>query len=133
MKILVVEDEEYRCKWFREACIGHSIDFAYDAEQAKDFLTKSFYNMIFLDHDLNDSHYAAFDNSLGLDSEAAKTTGAAVAEWMLIAKNNVQAEIIVHSLNPVGSQNIYATLKIGNYNVRRVPFLELKKQLKNER
>lgn len=127
MKILVVEDMEVRNTWFRQHFIGTNIDFAYTVDQAKVFLDETEYDTIFLDHDLSDDHYAMIGR---FDNTELVGTGADAAKYIVKKKSSPKAQIIVHSLNPSGSANIFAILNNAGYNVERIPFLDLQRRLR---
>ena len=59
MRILLLEDSQERVKWFVKQLIGNVIDFAYTSDQANKFLLENEYDVIFLDHDLDEEHYVA--------------------------------------------------------------------------
>ncbi len=95
MKILVVDDE--RTFTFKRE--GIEVDHARSSEEAIKKLTENRYMSIWLDHDL------------GRDD-----TGMKVAEFLrdnrkMSTIRNVP--IYVHSMNPVGSQNMVKTMNFG--------------------
>jgi CheY-like chemotaxis protein len=122
-KILLVEDSEERCTWFRYCFIGCQLDITCDVQKAIDLMKKNTYKYIFLDHDLKIEHYTSFEIR---DDE---NTGYGVAKW--IADNSAQreAEIIIHSLNPSGSDRMLAALKSSGHNVKKIGFLALKNRM----
>ena len=127
-RILLVEDDEARRYWFRKTSIGIPMDVTDDVEKAKGLLRENGYTQIFLDHDLSEEHYAVWKE--GSDRHDA-TTGYAVAKFL--AENpdlSSDAEIIIHSLNPVGSERMFRKIKETRRDVRKVSFLELTKSAK---
>ncbi len=126
MRILILEDSEDRNTWFRKKFIGKNVDFAYTATQANKLLETNLYDVIFLDHDLAEEHYVAMYAVVDTDLIG---TGVDTAKFMAENKCSPKAQIIVHSLNTVGSQNIFAILKDAGYNVEKVPYLELQKKM----
>ena len=56
-------------------------------------------------------------------------TGVDTAKFLAETKHNLKAQIIIHSLNTVCSNNIFAILDKASYNVQKVPYSELKKRL----
>lgn len=127
MKVLILEDMDTRNKWFRQALIGHNIHFAKTVLEAIEFLKVNQYDVIFLDHDLSEAHYMSPFH--GTNIEVLEDTGAACAKWIVANDNNPHAEIIVHSCNPIGSQNIFVILNKEGYNIKQIPFLQLQKRL----
>lgn len=65
-------------------------------------------NIISFDHDLADIHYK--EQNFDYDDENYEKTGYHCAKWLIYycIDNNLELpnEIIVHSMNPYGSQNI---------------------------
>jgi hypothetical protein len=126
MRILLLEDSQERVKWFVKKLIGNVIDFAYTSDQANKFLLENEYDVIFLDHDLDEEHYVAMYSPTDVSLVG---TGVDTAKFIAENKCSPKAQIIVHSLNMVGSQNIFAILQKAGYNVQKVPYLELKKRM----
>jgi hypothetical protein len=58
------------------------------------------FNLVFLDHGLGDKVLVA----------SGKGTGYEVAQWLSSNPHRMPKQIIVHSFNPVGAQNIKAVL-----------------------
>jgi len=114
MRILVVEDNPERNKWFKS--IFPMADFAIDAETGVKCVTENVYDSIFLDHDLGDRVF--------VDSEDMNT-GFQVAK-KIKETENMNAQIIVHSLNPTGAQNIKGILP----QAQIVPFFELRNNIR---
>lgn len=66
------------------------------------------------DHDLADEHYAPETWATGGDYMYTEKTGAECAKWMkeFYKKNQTDLPIIfVHSMNPIGTQNIINAFK----------------------
>ena len=123
MRVLLVEDDDNRRRWFRQMMIGVPIDVTLDVEEAKRFIDANEYDQIFLDHDLSEEHYAVWRE--GSDKHDA-TTGYAVADYLAAnPEKSKDAEIIVHSLNPHGSDRMWRRMRETRRNVRKVPFNQL--------
>jgi CheY-like chemotaxis protein len=115
-RVLVVEDDETRCAWFRKHLRGRALDVTCDVRAAIAWLASRDYVAILLDHDLADEHY--FSNAR--DDER---TGYAVARWL--AENPTRqrdALIIVHSLNYVGAQRMLGVLRDAGREAEHIPF-----------
>ena len=56
MKILVLEDDSFRAKFFLEKFGEHGITITESAYAAIDHLEEEVYDLIFLDHDLSDGN-----------------------------------------------------------------------------
>jgi len=102
MKIMFLDDMKSRRDVFRQNAIGHSVDFAITAQQAIDLLNRHEYDAIYLDHDLEDSHYES--------NEDHHEDGRFVARAMREMKQHHGKIVIVHSLNPSGRANILSIL-----------------------
>ena len=124
MRVLIVEDDENRLLWFRSRLIGTVYDATKDVEEAKRLIEENEYTQIFLDHDLADEHYAVWGERTTRHDE---TTGYAVARYLAEHPDRSKdAEIIIHSLNPIGSERMLNKLKETRTNAKRVSYLELR-------
>ena len=123
-RVLVVEDDETRCAWFRQHLRGRRLDVTCDVPTAIGWLAAREYVAVLLDHDLADEHY--FSNVL--DDER---TGYAVARWL--ADNPTRqrdALIIIHSLNYVGAQRMLEVLRGAGREAEHIPFHYLQSGLR---
>ncbi len=121
MRILILEDDENRIAKFRENFIGCILDITKDPNEANRWLQENQYDMIFLDHDLEDSHYLE-------DCLSKETTGLCTADFL--GNNlhcNKKAVVIIHSLNPAGRERMKLACK--DRNPRVVPFNTLFQRL----
>lgn len=100
MKILILEDDAERIKLFRQNLIGHDLDITDSSKQAIKLLKSNKYNVIFLDHDLGGKQNVA----------SGEDTGYEVALWLSKNPERKPNQIIIHSYNPVGRQNMKAVL-----------------------
>ena len=115
-RILIVEDDEARCAWFRERLAGSHLDVTCDVREAVRWLAERDYHALLLDHDLADEHY--FSNEP--DDER---TGYAVARWL--ADNPTaqrDALIVVHSLNYTGARRMVEVLRDAGREAEHIPF-----------
>jgi DNA-binding NtrC family response regulator len=120
MNVLFLDDSHHRLVSLMDALSqmdilkNINIDYAPSAQQAIDKLSKdNKYNMIFLDHDLEDFHYS--------NQSARERTGQEVAQW--IADNKIDCDfIMVHSWNPQGSKRMVDIMKDKYCNVVYLPF-----------
>lgn len=121
MRILILEDDENRIDRFRQNFIGCDLDVTKDPNEANKWLEEREYDAIFLDHDLEDSHYLE-------DCLSKETTGLCTASFLgekLWLSSN--ATVIIHSLNPAGRERMkQACLK---RNPQIVPFNTLFERL----
>lgn len=108
---LIVEDSHERMKKFKQFLIGYTYLWCETSEEAIEALIQNNFRIIFLDHDLREEHYAG---SFG------KGTGQEVADF--IGNKNILCEsVIIHSLNPVGSENMRKSLEKANKPVCCIP------------
>ena len=103
MKILIVEDNEERIKWFQKRFKDDSLVFATIAKEALDILANDLsWDCIFLDHDL-----------------ANYSVGADVAKFLYSVQ--YVGQVIIHSVNPCGAKFMKSLLP----NVIICPFTTL--------
>lgn len=123
-RILIVEDDESRCAWFREKLAGREQDVTCDVRQAIEWLAERDYAVILLDHDLAEEHY--FSNEP--DDER---TGYAVASWLAAHPDRQRdALIVIHSLNYTGAQRMLDSLRDAGRDAEHVPFHYLQMELR---
>ena len=123
-RVLIVEDDETRCAWFRERLSGSRLDVTCDVPTAIRWLEERDYRAVLLDHDLAEEHY--FSNEP--DDER---TGYAVARWL--AENPTaqrDALIIIHSLNYAGAARMLAALRDSGREAEHIPFYYLQAGLR---
>lgn len=105
MKILILEDDDKRIQKFKQNFIGCEMFITHLPKTANRLLEEEEFDLIFLDHDLADEHYI-------WDTNCNETTGLCTAEHL---GNNPhlsqKATVIVHSLNPNGSERMMQALK----------------------
>ena len=112
MKILILEDSALRIEIFKKQ-LGKKHDlYIYDqVEDAKNAIDHSGpFDRIYLDHDL--------DQMIFIDSDD-DNTGYQLAKY--IADKNIDAEIILHTLNPHGADRMQAVLP----NAQQIMFEDL--------
>lgn len=124
VRILIVEDDETRCAWFRQKLAGHEQDVTCDVAQAVQWLAERDYGVILLDHDLTDEHYLSNEP----DDER---TGYAVAAWLAAHPDRQRdATILIHSLNYVGASRMLDALRDAGRDAEHVPFHYLQQELR---
>ncbi len=115
-RILIVEDDEARCAWFRERLAGKELDVTCDVQTAVSWLLQRDYEAILLDHDLSDEHYFS-------DAPDDERTGYAVARWLAEHPDAQRdALIIVHSLNYPGARRMVEVLRDAGREAEHIPF-----------
>jgi hypothetical protein len=75
ISVFLLDDDVRRHEWFAKRFAGDHLDIAEDVKTAREFLEHTFYDAIFLDHDLLPEHY----NS---DITDDTRTGYAIAHWL---------------------------------------------------
>jgi CheY-like chemotaxis protein len=123
-RVLIVEDDEARCDWFRSRLSGCDLDVTCDVGEACELLAANEYDLILLDHDLREEHYFS-------DEPDDERTGYAVAAW-LAARPGAQplAQIVIHSLNYAGAQRMLEALAGAGFDAECVPFPYLQSGLR---
>lgn len=123
-RVLIVEDDETRCGWFRSRLLACDLDVTCDAREACELLAANEYDLILLDHDLLEDHYWS-------DEPDDERTGYAVAAW-LAARPGSQptAQIIIHSLNYAGARRMLEALLAAGFDAECVPFPYLQSGLR---
>ena len=116
-RILFLDDAPERVKVFKQTYIGYNYDIAMNYEECIKLLKTNYYDVVFLDHDLDERSYA------GIQDPSIKT-GNDVAKFINTLPKCPDL-VIVHSLNPEGAKNICKTLADRSDGVRmvqRIPF-----------
>ena len=111
----VLDDDQERLEWFKSV-LGPETDTASSVGDAIPKLRANNYELAFLDHDLADS----------VNPDA---TGYQLAEVMNRENLQISTPIIIHSMNPVGADNIRRSLSRNHKNVVVVPYSVLKLRL----
>ena len=124
--VMLLDDDTRRHRWFAKRFKGDFLDIAENVEEAKQLLSESGYDAIFLDHDLLPHHYESNDHT---DFES---TGFAVAQW-LSDRPELQraATIIVHTRNADAAIPMVETLRKSGRNVEYCAFPMLDLKIKN--
>lgn len=118
MKALVLEDSsarilEFRQRFIERGWVGVFVKHAIDAIRE---LQSNQFDIVFLDHDLDDDAYTDIEG---------KNTGSEVARW--INRHPVKGIVLIHSLNPSAAQYMKGLIK-GSYYI---PFVWTEKVFNN--
>ncbi|MDT4897179.1 MAG: Cyclic-phosphate processing Receiver domain [Acidobacteriota bacterium] len=115
-RVLVVEDDEMRCAWFRQKFASQVLDVTCDIGQAVEWLEEREYATILLDHDLREEHYFS-------DEHDDERTGYAIAAWLAAHPDRQRnATIVIHSLNYAGAERMLDRLHDAGRDAEHVPF-----------
>ena len=121
--VLFLDDDPIRWSSFEPAIQifgtknGFNIDVIWvtSVNSAKDALSNRLFDSVFLDHDLGGVPFV----------DSGPGTGYEVAEFILEELDYLPPQIIIHSLNPAGSQNMQRVLPTS----RIIPFPILLKEI----
>lgn len=124
--VFLLDDDERRHQWFQKRFKGDELDIADTVEKAKEMLSDTAYDAIFLDHDLLPHHYESNEH------DDFDRTGYAVAEW-LNEKSDLQraATIIVHTRNADAAIPMVEKLRESGRSVEYCAFPMLDLKIKN--
>jgi CheY-like chemotaxis protein len=115
-RVLIVEDDESRCVWFRRRLAHCELDVTCHVPEAIAWLGEREYELILLDHDLREEHYFS-------DEPDDEHTGYAVAAWLAAhADSQPRATVVVHSLNYAGAGRMVEKLLEAGFDAEHVPF-----------
>ena len=124
IRVFLLDDDERRHRWFTARFKGDFIDIAHNVREARQFLSATSYDAIFLDHDLHPEHY----NSDSTDDER---TGYAIARWLCSNPELQRAStILVHTRNADGAMRMVAELRNAGRSADYVPFPLLAERIK---
>ena len=123
-RVLIVEDDESRCAWFRARLSGSRLDVTCDVPTAIRWLGERDYRAVLLDHDLIDDHYFS-------DEPDDERTGYAVARWLADHPTAQRdAIILIHSLNYSGASRMLGVLRDAGREADHIPFHYLREGLR---
>ena len=105
MRILFLDDQESRFTVFnRGISNGHIVDFAETYDDAVNFALLYDYDVMFLDHDLNENDYQA-EGVVQQSKNGSKFA-------MFLVENDIKCPtVVLHSLNEYGRLNMLSILK----------------------
>jgi CheY-like chemotaxis protein len=124
LRILLLDDDAQRHRWFRGRFNADTLDIASDVAAAKDLLSSNAYDLIFLDHDLLPEHYEG-------DAPDDERTGYAVAAWLAEHPHlQPSAKIMVHTRNADGAMRMVEVLRRAGRQAEYIPFPVLASRIK---
>jgi hypothetical protein len=124
IRVFLLDDDVRRHRWFTNRFRGDYIDIANNVKEARELLSASSYDAIFLDHDLHPEHYNA-------ESTDDERTGYAVARWLCCNPELQRAStILVHTRNADGAMRMVAELREAGRSADYVPFPMLAERIK---
>src|SRR5215210_7043906 len=124
IRVFLLDDDVRRHRWFTNRFRGDFIDIANNVKEARELLSVSSYDAIFLDHDLHPEHYHA-------ESTDDERTGYAIAQW-LSSNPDVQraSTILVHTRNADGAMRMVEELRRACRAAEYVPFPMLAERIR---
>lgn len=96
MNVLVLDDSLERLKMFRQNLKGHSVTTVETSKDAITQLAQNDFDTLFLDHDLGGQAFV----------KSGDGTGFEVAIWLAKNPDRKPKQIVIHSFNPTGAQNM---------------------------
>jgi len=96
MRILILEDDPERQQCFQRNLVGHDVIITDKAKTAIQLLSDQEWGLLCLDHDLGGQVYV----------KSGEGTGYEVAVWLEEHPDRQPPQIILHSLNPAGRENM---------------------------
>jgi CheY-like chemotaxis protein len=120
MKILILEDSTERVRVFKSLLAEHELFIFDKVKEAKGFLEKNDVEVLLLDHDLDDKIMVNSND---------ENTGYQFAKYIKQSGKKFE-QIIIHSLNPIGSTMMEEELQGCADEVKRIPFMFLKDRLR---
>ena len=101
MNIVILEDDPNRIRVFKRNLLGNLVFVTKEPRDAISRLRTGNVDVLFLDHDLGGT---------GQPERSGDDTGYEVARWLERNPKFQPKTIVIHSLNPVGQQNMKRAL-----------------------
>ena len=120
IRVLVLDDEEERHKYFRSILRNEDATFCYNFDEVLRSLTfEERYDIVMLDHDLGTGNSSAAE-AVGLPH----CTGYDVAKFIAfdLDKTKRPPRAILHTWNSIGATNMEQVLRQAGIQVQRKPF-----------
>jgi CheY-like chemotaxis protein len=104
MKVLILEDDTYRARFFIEQFGNHALTITENADEAINYLEEEVFDYLFFDHDLGDGNGCGADVAGYLNSHPTNL--------------NNNANIIIHSWNVPATKAMLNKLRFAKH----IPF-----------
>lgn len=108
MKILIIEDIEFRQKFIQECLDIDNADWSQRAEEGLELLAKNKYDVVFLDHDIIGAKSGSYLTLHWYQNHKALATQKPV--------------VIIHSMNQEGASKMENHLKGVSKITKKIPF-----------
>lgn len=121
IRVLVLEDSEERLKKFRAFFAVHNhyvfeVDYTKDVDQALAWFDEKQYDIMCLDHDLDEAHYAGATTTAKTGYDFVKAlTGRPHCKGVVLS--------VVHSVNPIGNGRMIGVLRDNDMTNWSKPFV----------
>jgi CheY-like chemotaxis protein len=120
MRVLFLDDAPWRHKLVDEKLAGQDIVHAWTVDEAIEALKSSIFDIVYLDHDLNDfvKETGKGSSYTGMYGGQTELTGRDVSVWMARTMCNManKPEVIVHSWNNTGAPSMVRDLQDAGFN-----------------
>jgi CheY-like chemotaxis protein len=126
LQILVLDDDDVRHERFSfYLSKEHNVTHVHTFQGAIDALLNGVFDVVFLDHDLNDHHYRSVTKGGSWSIDKHLLTGYDVCVFLtkVLAKEARPKLAIVHSWNPPGAEAMMHVLKEGEIRAIRWLFI----------
>lgn len=123
MKFLHLDDDNLRHELFGEWAKeqGHESFHAHTIDEFAGLIDLKTFDVVFLDHDLNDFEHVSKTADMYGDCEANGTTAAHMLNALL--PENRPSKVVIHSWNPDGANRMRAILEEGGFkDIEVTPF-----------
>lgn len=122
MRVLIVEDNPHRHEVFNSVYSGDEIVHAYSYSEAVAALAGNKFDLISLDHDLAEFQPGEFVP--GMYGKGRELTGYDVALFITqMPEDKWPDKVVIHSVNPSGSQMILSLMERNGIPSIRQPFI----------
>lgn len=120
-KILILEDNEERIKFFKKKLDKYHQTVYFDnVGKAIEYINNNEVDILFLDHDLDQRIFVSSDE---------ENTGFQFAKYIKKSGKTFD-QIIIHSMNCMGSKKMEEELSCSTKDLQRTPFYLLRMRLK---
>jgi len=108
MKILILDDDLQRHAGFKSLLSGHHLSHSFTYSEFVSALNSEEFDLVCLDYDLDIKH----NPDTVLDRNGIRSlNGADVAAWISANPDKCPRDILVHSMNPDGAEQIAEILR----------------------
>lgn len=115
MRILFLDDDEFRHKAITRTCIGHELVRVYTVPEFVSALGDGPYDVIFLDHDLGGKQMVESDG----EEETGYHAALAIIDLSIALRPKM---VVIHSYNPVGAEIMCRKLIENGISAYKIPF-----------